>query len=88
MNNQSTIYELMKFVEPIPESGCWLWMGETQDDNGYMEIDGETISADRLSWEVEHGAIPNGQCVFHKCKVWCCINPDHLFLKEPDISKD
>ena len=86
MDNHTTIEELMKFVIPVTESGCWIWMGERQDDNGYVNIDGEDVCVDRLSWELQHGRIPNGLYVCHKCNVWCCVNPDHLFLKATERS--
>jgi hypothetical protein len=81
MDNQAAIKELMKFVIPVTESGCWIWLGETQDDNGNTSIDGEDVCADRIFWEMQHGRIQNGLCIYHKCNVWCCVNPDHLFLK-------
>jgi hypothetical protein len=82
MNDQTVIEKLMEFVVPVTESGCWLWIGETQDDYGYLDIDGDPIWIDKVSWEAEHGSIPNGLYVSHKCNVRCCINPAHLFLKE------
>jgi hypothetical protein len=81
MDNQTSIEKLMEFVVPVTETGCWLWIGETQDDCGHMNIDGKDVCADRVSWEVHYGRIPNGLCVCHQCKVGCCVNPNHLFLK-------
>lgn len=59
MDNQAAIENLMEFVIPVTESGCWLWTGETQDEYGHMTIDGEYVCADRVSWEALHGKIPN-----------------------------
>jgi hypothetical protein len=80
MDNKTAIEKLMEFVVPVTESGCWLWIGETQDDYGHMSIDGEDVCADRVLWEAEHGRIPNGLCVCHKCKIRSCVNPNHLCL--------
>lgn len=84
MNNQTVITEFMEFVIPVTESGCWLWIGDTQDDFGHFEMNGEDVYADRVSWEALHGKIPNGLCICHKCNVSCCVNPDHLFLQKSE----
>jgi len=61
--------------------GCWLWDGLTAHGGyGKVKANGKTIGAHRLSWEIHHGEIPDGQCVLHKCDVPLCVNPDHLFL--------
>ena len=68
----------MKYVIPIPESGCWLWTGSLSH-NGYGAFSGaHTSRAHRLAYEYYKEPIPaNGQ-LDHLCRVRCCVNPDHL----------
>jgi len=64
---------------------CWLWNGPKQK-TGYGRFkllrNGKLIQvgAHRFAWELNHGTIPEGLQVLHKCDVSNCVNPDHLFL--------
>lgn len=31
-------------------------------------------------WEKEHGSVPAGRELHHKCEVQACVNPEHLDL--------
>lgn len=64
-----------------PETGCWLWTGSRVNDNyGCANIDYKQLLAHRLSYELHHGPIPDGQKVCHSCDTPLCVNPSHLFL--------
>lgn len=72
---------LNKFI-PEPNSGCWLWIGYV-DNGGYGRIGiggkyGAIVNAHRVTWESEHGPIPEGLQIDHLCRVRCCVNPRHL----------
>jgi len=66
-----------------PNSGCWLWVGAL-DPCGYGRITSgprknvKEEKAHRVSYRERHGAIPDGKELDHKCRVRCCVNPDHL----------
>lgn len=70
----------------INESGCWMWMGGTRPNSKgvpyprHWTDDFKSIGAHRFSFELVHGAIPQGMYVCHKCDTPLCVNPDHLFL--------
>lgn len=72
----------LKFVEPITETGCWIWTGGVFR-HGYGMFSpekGKTKSAHRMSYELFVGEIPGELCVCHKCDTPLCVNPAHLFL--------
>lgn len=70
---------------PEPNSGCWLWTGAMFEE-GYGHFSSKMCGcswvegAHRVSWQIHHGAIPEGLFVCHHCDTPICVNPDHLFL--------
>lgn len=75
---------------PEPNTGCTLWFGaRCSAGYGVLNVDDRLALAHRLSWEREHGSIPDGLCVLHRCDEPLCIAPGHLFLgTRTDNSED
>lgn len=64
---------------PVPESGCWLWLGACNDVGyGHIRRGGTFTYAHRAFYERRFGPIPADAVLLHKCDVPCCVNPDHL----------
>jgi hypothetical protein len=68
---------------PVPESGCWLWLGHIMC-NGYGQLRMDSKSyretAHRAAYLLHKGDIADGMQVLHMCDVKSCVNPAHLYL--------
>jgi hypothetical protein len=66
-------------IERVTESGCWIWLGHvTRNGYGQASIGQRQPVAHRAVYEWLRGPIPAGLDLDHKCRVRCCVNPDHL----------
>jgi len=60
---------------------CWVWTASTNEDGyGCIRVGGKMMKAHRVAYEMEHGAIPEGMQVDHRCHTPACVRPDHLRL--------
>lgn len=70
-------------IQPEPNSGCWLWLGGTNQKN-YGHIWSSELKrherAHRMVYQILIGAIPAGQQLLHRCDNPYCVNPDHMFV--------
>jgi hypothetical protein len=71
---------------PEPMSGCWIWIGQT-NEAGYgliKDFGSKNVRclerAHRVAWRL-YKKDPIGNLILcHKCDTPSCVNPDHLFL--------
>ncbi len=73
----------MRLVCPEPMSGCWLWLGLSNNfegGDGYARFHQNRILryAHVISYELHVGPVPEGLELDHLCRVSCCVNPKHL----------
>lgn len=58
---------------------CWEWQGQV-GTSGYGRTNHGTNRPDahRVAYVMEHGSIPEGHVIDHKCHNKLCVNPAHL----------
>ena len=74
---QQNMNRLVKFLR-VTES-CILWTGcKDPQGYGYVGLNGKTVKAQRLFYEMHRGPIPPRMVTDHLCRIPSCVNPEHL----------
>lgn len=70
-------------IHPI-HGQCWIWTaGRYINNYGAFWLNKYLRRAHRVAWVIEHGDIPNGILILHKCDNPPCVRLDHLFDGTP-----
>lgn len=68
---------IQRFIEPEPNTGCWLWAGGVSRGYGRVWWSGTTRAAHRVVYELLVGSITKPQ-LDHLCRTHECVNPTHI----------
>ena len=69
------------YVQKAGPDACWGWAGpRIAGGYGMLNAEGKRYVAHRWVYAQQHGPIPDGACVLHRCDSPPCTNPAHLFL--------
>lgn len=79
-----TLDEIFAKSTPEPNTGCWLWL-RSVDSGGYARTQTPQEGlVHRISFKLTNPNVDlTGKHVHHKCKMTCCVNPDHLAAVTP-----
>jgi hypothetical protein len=68
-----------RFWSKVEIGDCWQWVaGKNSHGYGSFWLDGSSVPAHRVAWELLVGPIPAGLELDHLCRNRACVNPDHL----------
>lgn len=87
---RALIERFEQYIERIPFTTCWIWVGSLRINRGVKKYGGFKIGvvsylAHRVSYELFRGAIQGGLTLDHLCRQTLCVNPSHL---EPTTSAE
>lgn len=82
--------EFLENVRVLPNK-CWKWVGEMHQSGRYGQCtyNGKAVSAQKLSYILFVGSVPEGLLVHQICGCKECIKPEHqLLMTREELQKE
>jgi hypothetical protein len=79
--NRSLEERFWGFVNPEPNTGCFLWAGALSGaGRAQIASGGSAVLASHVAMQLAGKPVPAGLFALHRCDNPACVNPDHMFV--------
>lgn len=70
------------------DNGCWIWKGMLRNGYPSIKVRNKTTTVGRLLWMISNNrALNKHSHVRLSCGNKLCVNPDHILVPNPTLSK-
>jgi len=79
--------QLVRQLMRNANDACWSWPCHSGGGYASLHLDGRTVRAVMVAYELKHGPVPTGLQLDHLCRNTGCWNPDHVEPVTPSVNQ-